>query len=59
MTSATSPADALPERLFGDMLGDLELFSVHLGAELGLYGPTARPSAARNDQGGDLSWPSR
>jgi hypothetical protein len=30
-------AGALAERLFGATLGALELFSVYLGAELGLY----------------------
>ena len=30
-------ADALAERLFGATLGALELFSVYLGTELGLY----------------------
>jgi SAM-dependent methyltransferase len=37
MTTAASPADALAERLFGATLGALELFSVYLGTELGLY----------------------
>jgi 2-polyprenyl-3-methyl-5-hydroxy-6-metoxy-1,4-benzoquinol methylase len=37
MTTATDRADALAERLFGATLGALELFSVYLGAELGLY----------------------
>jgi SAM-dependent methyltransferase len=37
MTTATSSADALAERLFGATLGALELFSVYVGAELGLY----------------------
>jgi 2-polyprenyl-3-methyl-5-hydroxy-6-metoxy-1,4-benzoquinol methylase len=37
MTAAVSPADALAERLFRATLGALELFSVYLGAELGLY----------------------
>ena len=36
--------DALAERLFGATLGALELFSVYLGAELGLY---RRPRPAR------------
>jgi len=35
--SVTDRADALAERLFGATLGALELFSVYLGAELGLY----------------------
>jgi 2-polyprenyl-3-methyl-5-hydroxy-6-metoxy-1,4-benzoquinol methylase len=37
MTTATDRADALAERLFGATLGALELYSVYLGAELGLY----------------------
>jgi SAM-dependent methyltransferase len=37
MTTASSSADALAERLFGATLGALELFSIYLGAELGLY----------------------
>ena len=37
MTTATDRSDALVERLFGATLGALELFSVYLGAELGLY----------------------
>ena len=36
------PAEALAERLFGATLGALELFSVYLGAELGLYRTLAR-----------------
>jgi 2-polyprenyl-3-methyl-5-hydroxy-6-metoxy-1,4-benzoquinol methylase len=39
MTTAISRTDALAERLFGATLGALELFSVYLGAELGLYRP--------------------
>jgi 2-polyprenyl-3-methyl-5-hydroxy-6-metoxy-1,4-benzoquinol methylase len=35
--SVPDRADALAERLFGAALGALELFSVYLGAELGLY----------------------
>jgi hypothetical protein len=42
MTTATSAADALAERLSGATLGALELFSVQLGAELGLYGSLAQ-----------------
>src|SRR5687767_9064762 len=34
---ATDRADALAERLFAATLGALELYSVYLGAELGLY----------------------
>jgi hypothetical protein len=37
MTSSIPTADALAERLFGATLGSLELYSVYLGAELGLY----------------------
>ena len=37
MTTTTSRTDALAERLFTASLGALELFSVYLGAELGLY----------------------
>ncbi|HEV2785712.1 MAG TPA: class I SAM-dependent methyltransferase [Solirubrobacteraceae bacterium] len=37
MTTTTSRTDALAERLFAAALGALELFSVYLGAELGLY----------------------
>jgi SAM-dependent methyltransferase len=36
-TTVHDRADALAERLFGATLGALELFSVYLGAELGLY----------------------
>jgi len=37
MTTATATTDTLVERLFGATIGALELFSVYLGAELGLY----------------------
>ena len=37
MTTTTDRTDALVERLFGATLGALELFSVYLGTELGLY----------------------
>jgi len=36
-TTTTDRTDALVERLFGSALGALELYSVYLGAELGLY----------------------
>jgi 2-polyprenyl-3-methyl-5-hydroxy-6-metoxy-1,4-benzoquinol methylase len=36
-TSAPDRTDALAERLFGATIGALELFSIYLGAELGLY----------------------
>ena len=38
--------DALAERLFGATLGALELFSVYLGVELGLYRALERHGAA-------------
>ena len=41
----TDRANALAERLFGATLGALELFSVYLGAELGLYRTLARHDA--------------
>jgi len=37
MTTTPDPTDALAERLFAATLGALELFSVYLGVELGLY----------------------
>src|SRR5688572_11568368 len=37
MTTATSRSDALAQRLFGATLGALELYSVYVGVELGLY----------------------
>jgi SAM-dependent methyltransferase len=37
MTTVLDRTDALAERLFGAALGALELYSVYLGAELGLY----------------------
>jgi ubiquinone/menaquinone biosynthesis C-methylase UbiE len=40
--TARDRADALADRLFGATLGALELFSVYLGAELGLYDALAR-----------------
>jgi SAM-dependent methyltransferase len=50
MTQTTSSptvdrADALVERLFGATLGALELFSVYLGVELGLYRAFERDGA--------------
>jgi hypothetical protein len=43
-------ADALVERLFGATLGALELFSVYLGAELGLYRALERHGALTPDE---------
>jgi SAM-dependent methyltransferase len=37
MTAVLDRTDALAERLFGAALGALELYSIYLGAELGLY----------------------
>ncbi len=50
MTTATSPADALAERLTGATLGALELVSVHLGAELGMYGSLAQHGPQTADE---------
>jgi SAM-dependent methyltransferase len=43
-------ADALVERLFGATLGALELFSVYLGVELGLYRTLERDGALTPDE---------
>jgi SAM-dependent methyltransferase len=43
-TTGQDRADALAERLFGATLGALELFSVYLGTELGLYAVLAGQS---------------
>jgi SAM-dependent methyltransferase len=43
-------ADALVERLFGATLGALELFSVYLGVELGLYRTLEREGALTPDE---------
>jgi SAM-dependent methyltransferase len=42
--------DALAERLFGATLGALELFSVYLGVELGLYRALERDGALTPDE---------
>ncbi len=44
-TASIDRADALAERLFGATLGALELFSVYLGVELGLYRALERHGA--------------
>jgi 2-polyprenyl-3-methyl-5-hydroxy-6-metoxy-1,4-benzoquinol methylase len=44
-TASIDRADALAERLFGATLGALELFSVYLGVELGLYRTLERHGA--------------
>jgi 2-polyprenyl-3-methyl-5-hydroxy-6-metoxy-1,4-benzoquinol methylase len=41
MTTTTDRTDALAERLFAATLGALELCSIYLGSELGLYGTLA------------------
>jgi protein-L-isoaspartate O-methyltransferase len=47
-TTTTDPTDALVERLFTSTIGALELFSVYLGTELGLYQAlTAEPATAQ------------
>jgi 2-polyprenyl-3-methyl-5-hydroxy-6-metoxy-1,4-benzoquinol methylase len=54
MTTSASIADALAERLFGAALGALELHSIYLGSELGLYraltqhGPQTADELARS-----------
>ena len=51
MTSTlTDRTDALAERLFGAALGALELFSVYLGVELGLYAALERHGALTPDE---------
>jgi hypothetical protein len=40
------PAAALADRLFHDVIGALELFTVYLGERLGLYGAMARDGPA-------------
>src|SRR5579863_10694884 len=37
MATESSPGDELTDRLFHDMIGALELFTVYLGERLGLY----------------------
>jgi SAM-dependent methyltransferase len=49
-TQDPSSADALAERLFGAALGALELFSVYLGVELGLYAALDRHGALTPDE---------
>ncbi len=41
-TTAIDRSDALVERLFTDTIGALELFSIYIGVELGLYEQLAR-----------------
>jgi 2-polyprenyl-3-methyl-5-hydroxy-6-metoxy-1,4-benzoquinol methylase len=50
LTTTTDRTDALVERLFGATLGALELFSVYLGAELGLYQALERHGAMTPDE---------
>ena len=49
-TDTVERADALAERLFGATLGALELFSVYLGVELGLYRVLERQGALTPDE---------
>jgi SAM-dependent methyltransferase len=44
--SALEEGGALMERLFGDLLGSLELATVHLGSQLGLYAALSEPRTA-------------
>jgi 2-polyprenyl-3-methyl-5-hydroxy-6-metoxy-1,4-benzoquinol methylase len=50
LTITSDRTDALVERLFGAALGALELFSVYLGAELGLYRALERHGAMTPDE---------
>jgi 2-polyprenyl-3-methyl-5-hydroxy-6-metoxy-1,4-benzoquinol methylase len=50
VTTTIDRADALAERLFGAALGALELFSVYLGVELGLYATLERHGALTTDE---------
>ena len=50
MSVAVDRADALVDRLFGATLGALELFSVYLGTELGLYRTLERHGALTPDE---------
>jgi 2-polyprenyl-3-methyl-5-hydroxy-6-metoxy-1,4-benzoquinol methylase len=53
-TTTTDPTDALVERLFTSTIGALELYSIYLGTELGLYralathGPLTPPELAEH-----------
>jgi hypothetical protein len=44
-TTAIDRSDALVERLFTDTIGALELFSIYIGSELGLYDQLAAEPA--------------
>jgi 2-polyprenyl-3-methyl-5-hydroxy-6-metoxy-1,4-benzoquinol methylase len=50
MTTTASRTDALAERLFGAALGALELYSIYLGAELGLYRTLAKHGPQTADE---------
>ena len=43
MTLATQPTTALDERLIESVIGALELFSIHLGRNLGLHKELNQP----------------
>jgi 2-polyprenyl-3-methyl-5-hydroxy-6-metoxy-1,4-benzoquinol methylase len=49
MPTSIDRTDALAERLFGATLGALELFSVYIGTELGLYEALAAEPAAADE----------
>jgi hypothetical protein len=46
----TDPAAALADRLFHDMIGALELFTVYLGERLGLYRALATEGPATSTE---------
>ena len=45
MTTTVDRSEALVERLFGATIDALELYSIYLGAELGLYAALERDGA--------------
>jgi hypothetical protein len=49
-TTSADRAEALAERLFGATIGALELFSIYLGVELGLYRTLERHDALDADE---------
>jgi len=48
--SAVDRTEALRERLFGNALGALELYTIYLGERLGLYRSLAESGAATSPQ---------
>jgi hypothetical protein len=45
-TDMSERADALAERIFGSLLGTMEVFTIYLGDRLGLYAALAEGVAA-------------